>query len=255
MIIYAGCEQGDRTGDFCVRAFLVFACPKCRNFTNAPVGQKRRRCSYCGHIIDIRRAQCAFFDTPEAAQRAVKEFNAARGGDEFQRAVERSRERIRSLVPRERISSETLVDTDQPTPQTGKRKTLLTLLETATAKGPCSLDEFADLCEKYRLDWVWVEEQLTKLANQGVVIFPRPWSIQLIQEQKIRTTKRGAVSDITGEIREYLAHHGGNTRVTALVEYFGERGIDEVVVEKALNKMMRKGEIYEPKPGEIKLVS
>ncbi len=232
----------------------MFACPKCKNFTNAPVGQKRRRCSYCGHIIDISRAQCAHFDSPEAAQHAVKEFNASRGGDEFQRAVERSREKIRSLVPRERVSGAGLVEEGTRTLQTGKRRVLLNLLEQSASQKPCSLDEFAELCRRHNLDWSWVEEQLIKLSNQGVIIFPRPWSIRIVQTQSHSKAKKSASADITGEVRHFLHEHGGSAKVSDIISHFSDRGIAESLVDKALDKMMRSGEIYQPSASEVKLI-
>ncbi|MHA1950984.1 MAG: hypothetical protein ACW987_14055 [Candidatus Thorarchaeota archaeon] len=118
-----------------MKQFFVFRCPKCKNFTNAPAGQKRRRCSYCGTIIDITKAACALFDSPAQASNAVKEFNATRGGDEFQKSVDRSRERVLSLMPKETVKVSDISDGEKIPKPPGKRKRLLTLLEREARRG------------------------------------------------------------------------------------------------------------------------
>ena len=237
-----------------MRPYLVFPCPKCRNFTNAPVGQKRRRCSFCGHIIDISKAACALFDTPEQASLAVKEFNAARGGDEFHKAVERSRERIRSFVPSERVSSKDLVDRTRSEPSSGKRKRLMQLLEREASETDCTLGHLEELCEEYQLDWTWVEEQLTKLANQGVVIFPRPWTVRLVQASRGGQPDKKETQDVSKEIVEELKRRGGQARVKDIMKFFSDKGVLATSVETSLEKLMRADIIYQPSPTEVKLL-
>ena len=215
------------------KPFLVFRCPKCKNFTNAPAGQKRRRCSYCGHIIDISKAACALFDTPEKASSAVKKFNASRGGDSFMKAVKASKERVRVLLPPEKLSLKDVIDKSEEGLPTGKSKRLLELLEREASKSACSLDRIAELCPEYQLDWLWVEDQINKLSNRGTLIFPRPWTVQLV-----------------GWIQE----RGGEAEVVHVVEHFEELGISKESVESSLDRLMNQGVIYVPKTGLIGLV-
>ena len=112
-----------------MKQFYVFMCPKCKGFTNAPAGQKRRRCSYCGSIIDITKANLALFDSPQQASEAVKLFNASKGGDEFKDAVERSHDRIRDLMPSEHVSAEDITSKGEGPAPEGKRKRLMAILE------------------------------------------------------------------------------------------------------------------------------
>ncbi|MFW9846619.1 MAG: hypothetical protein ACFFD6_07720, partial [Candidatus Thorarchaeota archaeon] len=162
------------------KPFLVFMCPKCRNFTNAPVGQKHRRCSYCGTIIDITKAASALFDSPEKASAAVKEFNASRGGEEFHEAVERSKDRVRALLPSKQVRKKDIFAKEEGELPSRKSQRLMKLLEKEAKTNPCSLDRIADVCSDYQLDWSWTEDQINKLANRGELIFPRPWMIQLV---------------------------------------------------------------------------
>ena len=228
-------------------------CSKCRNFTNAPAGQKRRRCSYCGSIIDVSKAASALFDTPEMASAAVKEFNASRGGDEFDKAVERSRERILALLPKERVSAEDISSKDETSNPPGKRKRLMQLLHKEARSTPCSLDRLAELCPDYELDWKWVESQLEGLSNDGTLIFPKPWSVQLVVSDVLTKSEESAMMDVTVEILALLQRSEKMLKVTDIISNFGQHGISEKSVETSLEKLMQKGEIFEPKSGYVSL--
>ncbi|NHI89481.1 MAG: hypothetical protein EAX87_08160 [Candidatus Thorarchaeota archaeon] len=237
-----------------MKPFLVFMCPKCRNFTNAPVGQKRRRCSYCGTIIDISKAASAIFDTPETASLAVKEFNASRGGDEFERAVEKSRERILALLPKQRVSAEEISSGNDRARPPGMRKRLMKLLHSEASTRPCSLDRIEELCPDYGLDWKWVEGQLENLSNDGTLVFPRPWSVQLVATDRLPKSKEIVTKDVTNEILEILQLSEEMTSVNDIKEKLSEKGISENSIETSLEKLMQKGEIFEPKSGFVSLV-
>jgi hypothetical protein len=237
-----------------MKQFLVFMCSKCRNFTNAPVKQKRRRCSYCGTIIDVSKAASALFDTPEKASEAVKEFNASRGGDEFEKAVERSRERVLALLPKERVSIEDISSKDEGSRPPGKRTRLMELLHNEAKKTPCSLDRIEELCSDYELEWSWVEGQLESLSNDGTLVFPRPWSVQLVVAEDMSESKDVFSRDVTAEILNLLQESNKALRVTDIVKRFSERGISEQSVETSLEKLMQKGDIFEPERGYVSLV-
>jgi hypothetical protein len=229
-------------------------CSKCHNFTNAPVGQKHRRCSYCGTIIDIGRSASALFDTPELASAAVKEFNASRGGDEFERAVERSRARVMALLPKERLRVEDISRKDGLSKLPGKRKRLMQLLQKKATSSPCSLDQIEELCQAHELDWKWVEGQLERLANDGTLTFPRPWSVQLVAKDDSITSKETTSRDVTDEILALLQGSETMLHVTDIISTLGEKGISENAVETSLERLMQKGDIFEPKSGYISLI-
>ena len=242
------------TSRLTTKQFLVFMCPKCRNFTNAPVGQKRRRCSYCGKIIDIRKAQCALFDGPEQAATAVKEFNAARGGDEFDNAVERSREKIRTLLPTERVSAEDVATEVHSRPAEGKGKRLKKLLRNHASIAPCSLDKIETVCEEYQLDWLCVEDQLTKLANSGAIIFPRPWSVQAVRDPDGSETQQQKSQDISKDLLRFLNEQAGAVKVSEIVHHYERQGIPRASVEDSLEKLMKQGVIYAPRADTVEVV-
>jgi len=232
----------------------VFMCTKCRGFTNAPLGQKRRRCSYCGSIIDITKANVALFDTPEQAQVAVKEFNASKGGDDFTAAVEKSRDRVKALLPPQQINAKDITDGNERTPPQGKRRTLMTLLQKEARKKPCSLDMLEEMCEARGLEWKWVEKQIESLANNGALIFPRPWTVQLVNIEGEKENTTSASKDVSSEIVSLLKSKGGKLRVEEVVEHFTTRGVSESSVESSLERLMRSGDIFQPSPGYVKII-
>jgi hypothetical protein len=227
-------------------------CSNCRNFTLAPLGQKRRRCSYCGKIINIGKAACAVFDGHDAASNAVKQFNAARGGDEFEKAVKRSQDKLRALMPSEPVRLADISKGDEISQVSGKGAKLMVLLQKAASKS-CSLGKLEELCGKYQLEWSWVEKQLIKLSNSGQVIFPRPWQVRLVGEfeQEIDTVE--SLVDVSNEILVVLKEKG-STKIKKLWEYFEERGISQESVNSSLEALMKKGEIFEPTQGIVKIV-
>lgn len=237
-----------------MKQFVVFMCSKCRGFTNAPAGQKRRRCSYCGSIIDITKANLALFDSPAQASAAVKEFNASKGGDDFKAAVERSRERIKALMPKEPVRRADITSKqDQPIPE-GKRKRLMSILKKAARESPCTLDELETLTTADGLVWSWVEKQIESLSTNGALIFPRPWTVQLVIVEDTKSPSQLATKDVSSDILELLRQEGKPVKVDMIVKYFKKKGISETSIDNSLERLMRNGDIYQPDASSVSLV-
>ncbi len=236
-----------------MKQFVVFMCSKCKGFTNAPAGQKRRRCSYCGSIIDITKANLALFDSPQQASTAVKEFNASKGGTEFNDAVERSRERVKALMPSERVSADDITSkSDEPAPE-GKRRRLLAILEKEARGKSCTLDRLEELTTEDGLAWSWVEKQVESLSTNGALIFPRPWIVQLvITEEEIPSQLSD--KDVSSEIIELLTKSGGQLKVGDIIHHFEQKGISESSVDSSLERLLRNGHIYQPTASSVNLV-
>lgn len=227
-------------------------CPKCRNFTLAPSGQKRRKCSYCGKLINIKKAACAVFDGHDAASNAVKEFNAAKGGAEFEKAVEKTQEKLQALLPTEPIQLGEISEQDEISKVSGKGARLMKLLQKETRK-PCPLGKLEELCFKYNLEWNWVEKQLEKLSNSGQVIFPRPWQVQIVGQAERENDKAESIVDVSSEILELLQKKK-SMKVSNLHKLFETKGISQESVDSSLDKLMKMGELYEPSQGTVKLI-
>ncbi len=234
-----------------MKQYLVFMCPRCRHYTNAPVGQKRRVCSYCGKIIDISKAATALFDDAQAAAEAVKQFNAGKDHD-FEDAVQRSRDKILRLMPSDRIAVKDIADDVQgESLPTGKTRRLLVLLEREARDQPCSLDDFAKVCTANGLEWSWVETQLEKLFTAGDVFYPTPWKIMYIKAPS-KTKAKGAVVDISNELLAYLREQDRDVSVKDLYARYAEMGVSEESVDASLERLMRKNEIYQPLPNFVR---
>ncbi|MHA1770765.1 MAG: hypothetical protein ACTSYL_10120 [Candidatus Thorarchaeota archaeon] len=234
-----------------MKQYLVFMCPRCRHYTNAPVGQKRRICSYCGKIIDISKAATALFDDAQAAAEAVKRFNAGKDHD-FEDAVQQSREKILRLMPADRIAVADIADDVQGESfPTGKTRRLLMLLERETHDSPCTLDDFAKICKANGLQWTWVETQLEKLFTAGEIFYPSPWAIRYIGVPS-KKKKTGPVEDISNELLAYLREQDRDVSVKDLYAHYAKQGISEESVDASLERLMRKNEIYQPLPNFVR---
>lgn len=229
-------------------------CPKCRNFTNSQVGQKRRRCSYCGTIIDITKANVALFENQEQALIAVKEFNAARGGEAFQKAVEKSRDRYRVLLPEKPVDIDGFAVDEERVPLPGRRARLISILQEEATEKSCTLDRLEKLCQAQGLDWDWVERTIQGLSNNGTLIFPRPWEIQLVQTSEDTFPEEIVRKDVASEILSFLKANNGRVQINEIMKHFKDRGISEESIEASLEHLMRSGDIFQPKVGYVSIV-
>jgi hypothetical protein len=98
-----------------------------------------------------------------------------------------------------------------------------------------------------------VEKQLLKLSNSGQVIFPRPWQVQLVGQIEEETEARQSIIDVSNEILMVLEEKG-SMKIVDLWELFGTRGISQDSVDVSLEALMKKGEIFEPSQGTVKVV-
>ncbi|MCF2137501.1 MAG: hypothetical protein K9W43_09750 [Candidatus Thorarchaeota archaeon] len=234
-----------------MKQYLVFMCPRCRHYTNAPVGQKRRVCSYCGKIIDISKAATALFDDSHAAAEAVKQFNAGKDHD-FEEVVRESREKILRLLPPSRLKvGDVADDVKGETLPTGKTRRLMMLLERLALDQPCTIGELEDACKKYGLQWSWAEAQLEKLFAAGEVFYPTPWKIRYIGAHADKK-KPSTIVDITNELLAYLRKHDEEVSVKDLYAHYAQHGVSEESVDAALERLMRQNEIYQPKPNYVR---
>lgn len=237
-----------------MKQYVVFMCSKCKGFTNAPADQKKRRCSYCGSIIDITKANLALFDSPEQASNAVKEFNASKGGDEFKDAVERSRERVKALMPSEHVDTDDITSKGEESAPQGNQRRLMAILEKEARGTSCTLDRLEQLTTAGGLSWVWVEKQIESLSNNGALLFPRPWTVQLVIPDDSDIPTQISIKDISLEIIEFLRQSGKALKVDEIVSHFKKKGVSEVSVDSSLERLLRSGAIFQPTTSTVKLV-
>ncbi|TFH09677.1 MAG: DUF1922 domain-containing protein [Candidatus Thorarchaeota archaeon] len=237
-----------------MKQYVVFMCSKCKGFTNAPADQKKRRCSYCGSIIDITKANLALFDSPEQASNAVKEFNASKGGNEFKNAVERSRERVKALMPSEHINTDDITTKGEESSPQGNQRRLMAILEKEARGTSCTLDRLEELTTAGGLSWVWVEKQIESLSNSGALLFPRPWTVQLVIPDDSDIPTQISIKDVSLEIIEFLRQSGKALKVDEIVSHFKKKGVSEASVDSSLERLLRSGDIFQPTTSTLKLV-
>ncbi len=244
-----------------MQKFLVFKCPKCGAFLYAPVRQKTRRCTYCNHIIKINPAESQLVESIEEASKLVKQYNAKKNSDEFIMAVEASRESIVKLYEYLDMQETESISDDKVTYISGgKSRTLFSLL-VQFAKNPITLDKFRALAEKYKLDWQWVTDSLEKLSQDGIIIFPKPWEIQLVSESEIPGIKettpvksKKSMKSLERAIIEFLEAHNMPIKTSELILEFNKYGYSDEEIQKVINGLIASGVLYEPRVNWISLV-
>ncbi|MFX1415467.1 MAG: hypothetical protein ACFFC0_01595, partial [Promethearchaeota archaeon] len=110
------------------------------------------------------------------------------------------------------------------------------------------------LAPEYQLNWRWVEEQINKLSNQGILIFPKPWTVKLVPAAVAETQEPTATIDASMEIVAFLEELGRKASVVEIIEHFQSQGVSQNSVEMSLNRLMKRGLLYEPYPGMVSLV-
>ncbi len=197
----------------------------------------------------------ALFEDQRLAIMAVKEFNAGKS-DEFRLAVERSRDRLRELMPSKELKVEDIatIEEGESGLPTGKMARLMRMLEREARDTPCDLDRLRSLSESYRLDWSWVEESLNKLASAGVITFPRPWTVRLVEARQSEERPAGGLVDVSRDIVRFLTENGGSATLDEIFKHFAEHGILQASIELSLDRLMQSGKVYRTSAGKFHLL-
>jgi len=77
--------------------------------------------------------------------------------------------------------------------------------------------------------------------------------VQLVVTDDLTKSNESASKDVTVEILALLQGSKKMVKVFDIITKFGEQGISEKSVESSLEKLMQKGEIFEPKSGYVSL--
>jgi hypothetical protein len=157
-------------------------------------------------------------------------------------------------MPSQPVSAEDITSNDEEPAPEGKRRRLMAILEQTARGKSCSLDRLEELTDDAGLEWSWVEKQIESLSNNGVLIFPRPWTIQLVIVEDKKVPTQLSSKDVSSEIVELLKRRGGPVRVDELVDHFKQEGISEASVDSSLERLLRNGDIYQPSASSVNLV-
>ncbi|TFH08116.1 MAG: hypothetical protein E4H14_07025, partial [Candidatus Thorarchaeota archaeon] len=131
---------------------------------------------------------------------------------------------------------------------------LMAILEQEARGKPCSLDRLEEVTTAGGLSWACVEKQVESLSNSGTLLFPRPWTVQLVVTEEAELPSQFSSKDVSIEIIGLLKKHGGSLKVDEIVRCLEQEGISESSVDSSLERLLRNGHIFQPTTSSVSLV-
>jgi len=161
--------------------YYIIRCPQCGRYTYAPTRQKTRLCVFCQRIFKVNPLDAIFEEDAITARTRVKFYQTGTHHKEFLAAVEKSRERVRALIPETIVEIEKLHgEKPERLPVSSRRQELDRILHQQARKSPIDLQVIEEACEKNGIPWNWAVKQIQILIRSGHIIAPKPWQIQLV---------------------------------------------------------------------------
>ncbi|MHA1712456.1 MAG: DUF1922 domain-containing protein [Candidatus Ranarchaeia archaeon] len=249
--------------------FLVFRCPRCGHYLNAPSSQKTRLCSYCRRVVKVDRERAQLVKNARDAGELVRRYNAGNEIEKFQVAAHTFRGKQNGNT-RTAILNRNNDKTALDEATTGSQRLLLHILHEHASKQAIDFEKMRSLSLRYDLPWDWTKSQIETLAKNGDIVFPKPWSIQYIvktysvpghrlatrpkKKKKIRSSSllETSKSTLRNRIRNYIASVSGTASIQDIVNALGVNNVAEI--EDALAALLHQGFIFEPSPGRYKQV-
>ncbi len=250
--------------------FLVFQCKRCRKFLYAPVTQKTRFCPYCQKVTPVPRDQVQLCNSASTAGELVRQYNGGHEIAEFVTAADKSREEIQRLLI-EFPKVDAPKQHSNEIESTGTQKELLGLLAKFAISNPISFDDFQQKCLQNDLSWEWVKEQLSNLAQQGIIYFPEMWTIQYLPA---KSSSAGKIVGLTDSIRQApsrpIPAYPGKSQLRKQIQQILENAsspmaLEEIhektspdvsisELEEVIREFLQQGFIYEPRPNVFVLI-
>ncbi|MFX0169243.1 MAG: hypothetical protein ACFE89_07805 [Candidatus Hodarchaeota archaeon] len=239
--------------------FYIIRCPQCGRYTYAPTPQKTRLCVFCQRIFKIDPLNAVFVEDPETARTRVKLYQTGKHHKEFFTAVEKSREKIRSMIPENVVDIERL---QEPKPErltlSSRRRELERVLFQQARSKPVDLHVIEEACEKAGIPWSWAVTQIQMLIRSGHLIAPKPWQIKLVAED-FKTGEKASkpvnLSTLARRIGQILRESSIPLDLVQLREQLDQESILSIDVEKALNLLSAQGYILKTPTGSYRWTS
>ncbi|MFX1564586.1 MAG: hypothetical protein ACFFCH_01195 [Promethearchaeota archaeon] len=236
--------------------FYIIRCPRCGRFTYAPTRQKTRLCVYCQRVFKINPLNAVFVEDAQTAQTRVKLYQTGKHHKEFMDAVEKSREKIESLLPNENVDLEQLQDPKQKIqPISARRRELERILYQHARTNTLDLQILEKECAKAGIPWNWAAQQIETLIRTGHLISPKPWQIQLVTDDLQPNDSTGkaisptnlarAISDVLRKTQTALSQE-------EIISKLEKRGIASVGIDEALNRLRNQGYILKTSEGAFR---
>ena len=236
--------------------FYVVRCPQCGHYTFAPIRQKTRLCVYCQHIFKLNPLSAEYVEDSEAARTKVKLYQTGKHHEEFMAAVERSRDRVAALLPKETLSLDTVRDRGSTTgAQSGRRKLLETILSRHARTAPTDLSVIEQECEKAGLPWSWVTQQLESLIRAGQLVCPKPWQIRLVAPEEELTAgspPQQSVTTLARRIGEIVRRAGTPITEEGLRQALERENLGTAQLGEALEVLRLQGYVIKTREGTLR---
>lgn len=236
--------------------FYIIRCPRCGRFTYAPTTQKTRLCVYCQRVFKINPLNAVFVDEAQTAQVRVKLYQTGKHHKEFMEAVEKSREKIKALLPSANVDIEQLQDSKHKTqPISTRRRELERILYQNARKEALDLQMLEKECAKAGIPWDWAAQQIETLIRTGHLISPKPWQVRLVTDEfqpNDSTGKPVSTINLARTISEILSKAKTAISQEEIISQLEERGIASTGIDEALNRLRTQGYILKTSEGTFR---
>jgi hypothetical protein len=236
--------------------FYVVRCPQCGRFTFAPIRQKTRLCVYCQHIFKLNPLSAEYVEDSETARTKVKLYQTGKHHEEFMAAVERSRERIAALLPKETLSvdkvSEKASTTSGPS---GRRQILEAILSHHARSAPADLSLIEQEGEKAGLPWTWVTQQLESLIRAGQLVCPKPSQVRLVapeEESRSSSIPQQSVTTLARRVGEIVRTASKPISEDELKQTLERENLGTAQLAEAVEMLRLQGYVIKTREGTLR---
>jgi hypothetical protein len=239
--------------------FYVVRCPQCGRYTFAPIRQKTRLCVYCQHIFKVNPLGAEYVEDARTARTKVKLYQTGKQHDEFLAAVERSRERVAALLPKETLSLDMIRDKESAAgAQSARRHRLEEILSRFARNTAADLPLIERECEKVGLPWSWVSRQLESLIRSGQLVCPKPWQVRLVAAEDELQTKlpsQQTVTTLARRIGEIIRKASMPISEAELKQLLERQNLGTTRMEEALEALRLQGYVIKTREGTLRWVA
>jgi hypothetical protein len=194
-----------------------------------------------------------FVDDANTARTRVKLYQTGKHHKEFMAAVEKSRDKVQSLIPDESVNVEELKEAqDTVQPVSTRRRELESILHKHARKDALDLQVLEQECLKAGIPWDWTVQQLEVLIRTGHLIAPKPWQVQLVTDEissGASQTRKVSVTKLAQLLGNYLRESKASLSQATLANRLEEEGVSSAGIEEGLNLLRNQGYVLKTSSG------
>jgi hypothetical protein len=194
-----------------------------------------------------------FTENAEIAQTRVKLYQTGKHHKDFMEAMEKSRDKIQSLIPDTDMDIEQLQDDKQGIhPVSARRRELEQLLYRFARSKALDLHILEKECLKVGLSWDWVVQQIENLIRSGHLISPKPWQVRLVTDEIQPTKQQGkkvSPTQLARTIGNILRKSKKPLHQAELISHLEKEALSSTGVEEALNLLRNQGYVLKTSKG------